>query len=113
MHFIAKLQEYADENLIPHNIHMSHRGLPYRLHATKVSYRVYSLSAVQNALEEQSVMKLVPTTSFRNLEPVTDGGKARSMKERIAQAKQNRNLGYTERVEKFLLRLFVMNCELQ
>ena len=56
-------------------------------------------------------MKLVPTTSFQNLEPVADGGKARSMKERIAQAKQNGNLGYTERVQQPTSRISLVVSE--
>ena len=50
MHFIAKLQEITEEEMIPHSItNMSHRGVPYQLQAIKNSYRMYSLSALKSA----------------------------------------------------------------
>ena len=71
MHFIGKLQEITEEEMIPHSItNMSHRGVPCQLQAIKNSYRMYSLSALKRVLEDQTVTKLSPTVAFRNLEPV-------------------------------------------
>ena len=101
----------------PHCVRfLTHRGLPYRLKTEKISYKVYDLTAVKNALDEQRDLELRETAAFRHFAEVDDKGKDScfqklSMKEKIARMKASSKIGYVERVQVPTSRSSLVICE--
>ena len=84
LHFLAKLQVQANSvRDIPH------KGLPvYKSNTHKVSYKIYQIEKLQNALDEQSLVQLNTNISYAGQTQLIKEANHGTADEEIARAKQ-------------------------
>ena len=84
LHFLAKLQVQANSVR-----DMPHKGLPvYKSNARKVSYKIFQLERLQNALDEQGLVQLNTNTLYAGHTQFTEEASHGTADEEIARAKQ-------------------------
>ena len=84
LHFLAKLQVQANSVR-----DMPHKGLPvYNSNTRKVSYKIFQLEKLQNALDEQGLVELNTNILYAGQTQVTEEANDGTADEEIARAKQ-------------------------
>ena len=84
LHFLAKLQVQANSVR-----EMPHKGLPvYKANTRKVSYKIYQIEKLQNALDEQSLVQLNTNILYAGQTQLTEEANPGTADEEIARAKQ-------------------------
>lgn len=84
LHFLAKLQVQANSVR-----DMPHKGLPvYKSNARKVSYKIFQLERLQNALDEQGLVQLNTNILYAGHTQFAKEASHGTADEEIARAKQ-------------------------